>query len=138
MPYWSEICTKVDESDPEDLKKLYTQFREKAESQILKSAASSTAGGNKSSELNMLNGGLYVDDTNPETSYSNIRVKLNQALKVYQMKFRQMEEKRETLNEMLSFVSHLGMVPLKDLNEHEFELNVRLESLLIETLKEAY
>lgn len=49
-----------------------------------------------------------------------------------------MGEKKETLDEMLSFVSNLGMVPLKDLNESDFELNVRLESILIETLKEAY
>jgi len=49
-----------------------------------------------------------------------------------------MEEKRETLDEMLSFVTSLGLVPLKDLNEEDFELHVRLESLLIETLREAY
>lgn len=24
LPFWSEICTKVDESDPEDLKKLFS------------------------------------------------------------------------------------------------------------------
>ena len=39
---------------------------------------------------------------------------------------------------MLSFVSRLGMVPLKDLHEQDFELNLKLESVLIETLKEAY
>lgn len=36
----------------------------------------------------MLNGGLIVDEKNPETSLANIRVSLNQALKFYQLKFR--------------------------------------------------
>jgi len=49
-----------------------------------------------------------------------------------------MEEKKETLDEMLSFVSGLGKVPLKNLNDEDFEMHVRLESLLIETLREAY
>jgi len=42
------------------------------------------------------------------------------------------------MDEMLAFVTNLGMVQLKDLNGDDFELHIRLESLLIETLKEAY
>ena len=39
---------------------------------------------------------------------------------------------------MLSFVTNLGMIPLKDLNEEDYELHIKLETLLIETLREAY
>jgi len=45
---------------------------------------------------------------------------------------------KEKLAEMLSFVGKLGMVPLKDLFDDEYELIIRLESLLIETLNLAY
>lgn len=79
-----------------------------------------------------------MDDSNPTTSFSNVKVRLTQALKFYSMKFKQMEEKKESLDEMLSFVTGIGMVPLKNLNDEDFELHVRLESILIETLREAY
>ena len=39
---------------------------------------------------------------------------------------------------MLSFVTNLGMCPLKDLNEEDYELHIKLETLLIETLRDAY
>ena len=42
------------------------------------------------------------------------------------------------MDEMLAFVTNLGMVQLKDLNEEDYELHIRLESLLIDTLREAY
>lgn len=134
LPYWSEICSQIDQSQPDDLKKLFAKFKENAENSILKS--SSQAG--KSGEVDILNGGLIVDDSNPETSLANMKVRLGNAMKIYNVKFRQMEQRKESLDEMLSFVSRLGMVPLKDLNETDFELNIRLEFLLIETLKEAY
>jgi len=49
-----------------------------------------------------------------------------------------MNERRETVDEMLSFVTNLGMSALNDLNEDDYELHIRLESLLVETLREAY
>ena len=49
-----------------------------------------------------------------------------------------MIEKRETLAEMLQFVANLGMSALKDLHEDDYELHVKLESILIDTLREAY
>ena len=42
------------------------------------------------------------------------------------------------MEEMLSFVGGLGMVALKNLSVEDFELDVRLESILVETLREAY
>jgi len=42
------------------------------------------------------------------------------------------------MEQMLAFVANLGMVQLKDLNEEDYELHIKLESLLIETLREAY
>jgi len=54
------------------------------------------------------------------------------------MRFNQMMSGKEKLTEMLSFVGKLGMVPLKDLYDDEYELIIRLESLLIETLNQAY
>ena len=39
---------------------------------------------------------------------------------------------------MLAFVTNLGMVQLKEVNEEDYELNVCLEQLLVETLREAY
>ena len=67
-----------------------------------------------------------------------MKVKVEQALKIFKMKFRQMEEKKDSMAEMLAFVDKLGMVELWDLNKDDYDLHVRLESLLIETLKEAY
>ncbi len=40
--------------------------------------------------------------------------------------------------EMLSFVKELGMVSLKSLYDDEYELHIRLDQLLVETLNEAY
>jgi len=54
------------------------------------------------------------------------------------MRFKQMESGKETMIQMLSFVSELGMVTLKNLHEDDYELYIRLEQLLIETLNEAY
>ena len=42
------------------------------------------------------------------------------------------------MEEMLEFVTNLGMVQLKDLLQDDYELHVKLEQLLIETLREAY
>ena len=49
-----------------------------------------------------------------------------------------MESGKETLSEMLSFVSQIGMVALKNIYEDDYELDVRLETILIETLNQAY
>ncbi len=49
-----------------------------------------------------------------------------------------MEEKRDTEEEMLSFVGNLGMISLHDLGSSDFEMHARLEAVMIETLKEAY
>ena len=54
------------------------------------------------------------------------------------MRFRQMEEKKDTEEQMLSFVGGLGMVALRDFGEKDFEMHVRLEAILIDTLKDAY
>ena len=54
------------------------------------------------------------------------------------MKFRQMEENKESMSEMVSFVDNLGFVDFWDLIKDDYDLHVRLESLLIETLKENY
>lgn len=69
---------------------------------------------------------------------SNLRFRLGQQLKFFGMRFNQMMSGKEKLTEMLSFVGKLGMVPLKDLYDDEYELIIRLESLLIETLNQAY
>lgn len=67
-------------------------FRKKAESTILSTSntalvkPSSSAATN--SELNWLSGGLIVDDSNPETSLSNLRVRLSQALRFFDLRFK--------------------------------------------------
>ena len=42
------------------------------------------------------------------------------------------------MDQMLEFVQNLGMVELRDLVKDDCELHVRLEQILIETLREAY
>ena len=44
----------------------------------------------------------------------------------------------KSLAEMLQFVANLGMSALKDLHDDDYELHVKLESILIDTLREAY
>ena len=113
-------------------------FREKAESQVLSTLKPATTVPKSASELNWLSGGLQVDDSSPETSLANMKVRLVLALRIFDLRFKQMEAKQDKMDEMLAFVTNLGMVQLKDLNGDDFELHIRLESLLIETLKEAY
>ena len=79
-----------------------------------------------------------MDDSDPSRSLSTLKFRLSQSLKFFKMRFRQMEERQETESEMLSFVSGLGMVALKDFGDPDFEMNFRLEAILIETLTEAY
>ena len=81
---------------------------------------------------------MTIDDSNPETSLANTRVKLTQALRIFDVRFRQMASGKDTLDQMLDFVQNLGMVKLRDLVQDDFELHVRLEQILIETLREAY
>jgi hypothetical protein len=58
---------------------------------------------------------------------SNMKVRLSQALKLFQLRFKQMETGKESLAEMLSFVKELGLISLKSLHEDEYELHIRLE-----------
>ena len=86
LPYWSQICTEINEGGAvtetgeettaagAPLQKLRTKCKEKAETTILKSVPTTTA--NKA-ELNWLTGGLQIDNSNPETSLSNMRVRLS-------------------------------------------------------------
>ena len=88
--------------------------------------------------MNPLSGGLKIDDSNPENSLQNMRLRLNVALKLFHIRFKQIESGKETMTEMLSFVAGLGLVALKDLYKEDYELHIRLESLLIEVLNEEY
>lgn len=97
-----------------------------------------TAAVKPASQLDWLSGGLQVDDTNPQTSLQNMRVRLTQALKFFDLRFRQMESKDDKLEQMLGFVSNLGLFQLKDLTEEDYELHIKLEQLLVDTLREAY
>ena len=91
LPYWSQLCTEINEGSvtgeesnaASALQKLKTKFKEKAEVTILKSATTA----NKA-ELNWLTGGLQIDNSNPETSLSNMRVRLTQSLKVFEIRFK--------------------------------------------------
>ena len=49
-----------------------------------------------------------------------------------------MEEKKDSMEDMLKFVEKLGMVDLHEFCKDDYELHVRLETLLIDTLKEAF
>ena len=69
---------------------------------------------------------------------ANMRVRLTQAIRFFDLRFKQMENKQDKMEEMLAFVTNLGMIQLKDLSEEDYELHIRLEALLIETLREAY
>ena len=65
--------------------------------------------------------------------------RLGRCLKLFELRFRQMGSGTEPLTEMLGFVSNLGMSQLAEvLHADEFELNVILDSIMIETLKEGY
>lgn len=65
--------------------------------------------------------------------------RLGRCLKLFELRFRQMGSGTEPLSEMLGFVSNLGMSQLAEvLHADEFELNVILDSIMIETLKEGY
>ena len=65
--------------------------------------------------------------------------RLGRCLKLFELRFRQMGSGAEPLAEMLGFVSNLGMSQLAEvLHADEFELNVILDSIMIETLKEGY
>ena len=65
--------------------------------------------------------------------------RLAKCLKLFELRFRQMGSGEESLSEMLQFVSNLGMSQLGELLQaDEFELNVILDSVMIETLKEGY
>ena len=67
-----------------------------------------------------------------------MKLRLNLAIKLFEMKFKQMESGKETMTEMLSFVTGLGLVALKDLYRDDYEMHIRIESLLIEVLNEEY
>ena len=92
LPYWSQFCTEINEGAESTaasaLQKLRTKFKEKAEATILKTATATT---DNKTELNWLTGGLQIDNSNPEKSLSNMRVRLNQALKFFEIRFNQME-----------------------------------------------
>ena len=47
------------------------------------------------SDLNWLTGGLAVDDSVPARSLATLKVQLAQELKLFGLKFKQMEERRE-------------------------------------------
>ena len=76
LPYWSQFCTEINEGEESTaasvLQNLRTKFKEKAEATILKSATT-----DNKAELNWLTGGLQIDNSNPEKSLSNMRVRLN-------------------------------------------------------------
>ena len=112
LPYWSQLCNEVSEAPASttatqqeaaeeksaassSLQGLFEKFKQKAEEFLFKSDSSGK------SDLNWLTGGLAVDDSVPARSLATLKVQLAQELKLFGLKFKQMEERRETVDEML-------------------------------------
>lgn len=75
-----------------------------------------------------------MDESDHANSLSNRRSELQQALKVFGLRFIQMVDK-DRKQDMLSFINDLGMTKLHGLED---ELHIKLEKILIEHLRDAY
>ena len=75
-----------------------------------------------------------MDENEHEKSLANRRSELQQALKVFGLRFIQMLDK-DRKQDMLSFIDNLGMTKLHGLED---VLHIKLEKILIEHLRDVY
>ena len=90
LPYWTQVCDEVYDQDTpntDSLLKLKSRLTERAQAEFV--PGDRGAGEDRSSAIDSLHGGLWTP-----ACQADPRVELKQALHVFNMRFRQMEERK--------------------------------------------